>query len=220
MHISGRNNLYRNPVNEKFFAIKKLEKAEKEKKGSRTETMEKTHPELREDGLEISPEGRLAAVLEQEAREQAGSGIEVQEKQSAAKEQDEPGIFGEQSVSEKPDDPEIAEKQDERIVSEKQDDPEVSEEQGGKVAVNVGKRMRQIAAAKSRGQLQQVLALLQKDLSDCKAGLEKGWCDESEIAKVEALISKAEARMSQVPQKSGQEKEQGGLDEFAMASLM
>lgn len=205
MHISGRNNLYRNPVNEKFFAIKKLEKAEKEKKGSRTETMEKTHPELREDGLEISPEGRLAAVLEQEAREQNGSGIEVQEKQ------ENPGILGDQSVSGKPEDPEIA---------EKQDDPEVSEEQGGKVAVNVGKRMRQIAAAKSRGQLQQVLALLQKDLSDCKAGLEKGWCDESEIAKVEALISKAEARMSQVPQKSGQEKEQGGLDEFAMASLM
>ncbi len=214
MHISGRNNLYRNPVNEKFFAIKKLEKAEKEKKGSRTETMEKTYPELREDGLDISLEGRLAAVLEQEAREQNGSGIEVQEKQ------DDPGILGDQSVSGKPEDPENAEKQDGRSVSEKQDDPEVSEEQGGKVAVNVGKRMRQIAAAKSRGQLQQVLALLQKDLSDCKAGLEKGWCDESEIAKVEALISKAEARMSQVPQKSGQEKEQGGLDEFAMASLM
>lgn len=196
MHISGRNNLYRNPVNEKFFAIKKLEKAEKEKKGSRTETMEKTYPELREDGLEISPEGRLAAVLEQEAREQADSGIEAREKQSASKEQEETEI------------------------AEKQDDPEVSEEQGGKVAVNVGKRMRQIAAAKSRGQLQQVLSLLQKDLSDCKAGLEKGWCDESEIAKVEALISKAEARMSQVPQESGQEKEQGGLDEFAMASLM
>lgn len=196
MYISGRNNIYRNPVNEKFFDIKKLEKAEKEEKGSRTETAEKTYPDLREDDLEISPEGRLAVVLEQEAREQAGSGIEAREKQSASKEQEETEI------------------------AEKQDDPEVSEEQGGKVAVNVGKRMRQIAAAKSRGQLQQVLSLLQKDLSDCKAGLEKGWCDESEIAKVEALISKAEARMSQVPQESGQEKEQGGLDEFAMASLM
>ena len=196
MYISGQNNIYRNPVNKKFFDIKRLEKAEKEEKGSRTETAEKTYPDLREDDLEISPEGRLAAVLEQEAREQAGSGIEAREKQSASKEQEETEI------------------------AEKQDDPEVSEEQGGKVAVNVGKRMRQIAAAKSRGQLQQVLSLLQKDLSDCKAGLEKGWCDESEIAKVEALISKAEARMSQVPQESGQEKEQGGLDEFAMASLM
>ena len=196
MYISGQNNIYRNPVNEKFFDIKKLEKAKKEEKGSRAETAEKMYSDLREDDLEISPEGRLAAVLEQEAREQADSGIEAREKQSASKEQEETEI------------------------AEKQDDPEVSEEQGGKVAVNVGKRMRQIAAAKSRGQLQQVLSLLQKDLSDCKAGLEKGWCDESEIAKVEALISKAEARMSQVPQESGQEKEQGGLDEFAMASLM
>ncbi len=196
MYISGQNNIYRNPVNKKFFDIKRLEKAEKEEKGSRAETTEKTYSDLREDDLEISPEGRLAAVLEQEAREQADSGIEVREKQSASKEQEETEI------------------------AEKLDDPEVSEEQGGKVAVNVGKRMRQIAAAKSRGQLQQVLSLLQKDLSDCKAGLEKGWCDESEIAKVEALISKAEARMSQVPQESGQEKDQGGLDEFAMASLM
>lgn len=196
MYISGQNNIYRNPVNKKFFDIKKLEKSEKEEKESRTETTEKMYSDLREDDLEISPEGRLAAVLEQEAREQADSGIEAREKQSASKEQEETEI------------------------AEKQDDPEVSEEQGGKVAVNVGKRMRQIAAAKSRGQLQQVLSLLQKDLSDCKAGLEKGWCDESEIAKVEALISKAEARMSQVPQESGQEKEQGGLDEFAMASLM
>ena len=196
MYISGQNNIYRNPVNKKFFDIKRLEKAEKEEKGSRAETTEKMYSDLREDDLEISPEGRLAAVLEQEAREQADSGIEAREKQSASKEQEETEI------------------------AEKQDDPEVSEEQGGKVAVNVGKRMRQIAAAKSRGQLQQVLSLLQKDLSDCKAGLEKGWCDESEIAKVEALISKAEARMSQVPQESGQEKDQGGLDEFAMASLM
>ena len=196
MYISGQNNIYRNPVNKKFFDIKRLEKAEKEEKGSHAETTEKMYSDLREDDLEISPEGRLAAVLEQEAREQADSGIEAREKQSASKEQEETEI------------------------AEKQDDQEVSEEQGGKVAVNVGKRMRQIAAAKSRGQLQQVLSLLQKDLSDCKAGLEKGWCDESEIAKVEALISKAEACMSQVPQESGQEKDQGGLDEFAMASLM
>lgn len=93
-----------------------------------------------------------------------------------------------------------------------------SEKTGGKVAVNEGKRRRQIAAAKTQAQVQQVLSLLQKDLADCKAGLEKGWCDESEIAKVEALINQAKERMSQVPQKA--EQEEGGLDEFAMASLM
>lgn len=103
---------------------------------------------------------------------------------------------------------------------EVQDGEDTSEKQSGKVAVNVGKRARQIAAAKSRGQIQQVLALLQKDLADCKAGLEKGWCDESEIAKVDALMNSAKARLSEVPQESDQEKGGGGLDEFAMASLM
>lgn len=89
----------------------------------------------------------------------------------------------------------------------------------GEMDIHEGKRRRQIAAAQSRGQVQQVLALLQKDLSDCKAGLEKDWCDESEIARVEALIAAAKDRMSQVPQESRKDS-QGGLDAFAMASLM
>ena len=110
-------------------------------------------------------------------------------------------------------------KEDDKKVEGAADQAESSEKQSGKVAVNEGKRRRQIAAAQSRGQLQQVLALLQGDLSDCKAGLEKGWCDESEIAKVEALIAAAKERMSQVPQES-REDSQCGLDAFAMASLM
>ena len=66
--------------------------------------------------------------------------------------------------------------------------------------------------------IQHVLSLLRKDLSDCKACREKGWCDDSEIAKVEALISRSQARISEVPRKS--DESQGGLDAFAMASLM
>lgn len=97
--------------------------------------------------------------------------------------------------------------------------PETSEREGGKVAVNVGKRMRQIAAAADCNQLQQVMELLKVDMADCKAGLEKGWCDESEIAKVESLIAKAKEKMSQVPQTSDNENA-GGLDAFAIASLM
>jgi len=99
-----------------------------------------------------------------------------------------------------------------------EDAEEVSEQQGGKVAVNVGKRARQIAAAQSREQLQQVLALLQEDMADCKTGLEKGWCDEAEIAKVEALIGQAKARMGQVPEKA--DDSLGGLSVFDLASLM
>lgn len=97
--------------------------------------------------------------------------------------------------------------------------PETSENEGGKVAVNVGKRMRQIAAAADRSQLQQVMELLKVDMADCKAGLEKGWCDEAEIAKVESLIARVKEKMSQVPKESDNENT-GGLDAFAVASLM
>lgn len=196
MYISGRNNIYGNPVNEKLFGVKKTEKMEKKEEISLTEKAEKENPDQKEDSLEISPEGRLAAALEQEMQELADSDIEAQEDQIVSEEKDDEKVSGEQ------------------------DDQSVSEGRSGKVAVNEGKRRRQIAAAKSQGQVQQVLALLQKDLSDCKAGLEKGWCDQSEIAKVEALINSAKARMSQVPQNADQENGQGGLDEFAMASLM
>lgn len=108
--------------------------------------------------------------------------------------------------------------------TEKQESPasedggeEVSESHGGKVAVNEGKRARQIAAAKSRDQVRQVIALLQKDMSDCKAGLEKGWCDEAEIAKVQALLNSAQARLSQVPQEA---EEELGISAFDLASLL
>ncbi len=100
-----------------------------------------------------------------------------------------------------------------------EDIPETSERKSGKVTVNVGKRMRQIAAAADRSQLQQVMELLKVDMADCKAGLEKGWCDESEIAKVESLIARVKEKMSQVPQTADNENT-GGLDAFAIASLM
>lgn len=187
MIISGRNNIYGNHVNEKAFGLNALKKPKKEADTSITEKLIRESQNQQEDSVEISPEGRLAAELEKEIQDLAA---EQQEKETQE-------LSGTDAVE--------------------NEEESVSEEQGGKVAVNEGKRMRQIMAAKSRGQLQQVLALLQKDLSDCKAGLEKGWCDEAEIAKVEALLNKAKARMSEVPQEAEQE---GGLDEFAMASLM
>ena len=178
MFISGLGNVYGNQAEAKTFGVKASEKTETGETRAITEKDGRENYGQREDSLEISLEGRLAAAEEQEAEDS--------------------GEAAEQGV----------------------DGPDTSEKQGGKVGVNEGKRMRQIAAAKSRGQVQQVLALLQKDLADCKAGLEKGWCDEAEIAKVEALISRAEARKSQVPQENSRENGQGGLDEFAMASLM
>ena len=198
MFISGLGNVYGNRAEAKTFGVKASEKTETGVSGAITEKDGQENPGQREDSLEISLEGRLAAAEDQEAH----SGF----------------IAGEAEDSGKAEEQEAEDQRE--AVEQGVDGPDTSEKQSGKVGVNEGKRMRQIAAAKSRGQVQQVLALLQKDLADCKAGLEKGWCDESEIAKVEALINRAKARMSQVPQKSGQEKEQGGLDELAMASLM
>lgn len=98
-----------------------------------------------------------------------------------------------------------------------EDEEEVSERQGGRVGVNQGKRARQIAAAKTRDQVQQVIALLRQDLADCKAGLENGWCDEAEIDKVEALLSSAQSKLSQVPKEAEDEL---GVSEFDLAGLM
>lgn len=98
-----------------------------------------------------------------------------------------------------------------------EEDDEVSESRGGKVAVNEHKRARQIAAAKCQDDVRQVIAMLQKDMSDCKAGLEKGWCDEAEIAKVQALLNSAQARLSQVPREA---EDDLGISEFDLAGLM
>lgn len=83
-----------------------------------------------------------------------------------------------------------------------------TETYGGKVAVNEGKRLRQIASAKNPAQIQMVLALLNTDLSDVKRGKEMNMCDDDEIAKVEALIQQAQQKSSQIQaENNGSEEE-------------
>lgn len=143
------------------------------------------------DYIEISEEARLALEKDKELQALAGADEEEQSEDAQT-------LTGADAIE--------------------QDAEEASEQNSGKVAVNEGKRARQIAAAQSRGEIQQVLALLQGDMADCKAGLESGMCDESEIAKVEALINMAKARMGQVPQES--DDAQTGMDAFDLASLL
>ena len=78
-------------------------------------------------------------------------------------------------------------------------------ERSGKVAVNEGKRARQIASAKTPAQIQVVISLLKKDVSDCENGLSNDMCDENEVKKAKALLQKAMERLSEV---SGNEEEQ------------
>lgn len=183
---------YGNRIKKNTFGAEVPEKSEKKENTSLTAKAVKENPAREEDSMEISPEGRLAVEQEREVQELADSDAVEQNEEETQE------LTGSDEAE--------------------QDEEEVSERSGCRVGVNAGKRARQIVAAQNRAQVQQVLALLQNDLAECKAGLEKGWCDESEIAKVEALLSKANARLSQVPQKT--DDNQGGIDAFALASLM
>ncbi|MDE7066681.1 MAG: hypothetical protein K2O83_03230, partial [Schaedlerella arabinosiphila] len=143
MFISGLGNVYGNQAEAKTFGVKASEKTETGETRAITEKDGRENSGQREDSLEISLEGRLAAAEEQEAYsgfiagEAEDSGISVGLNVNG------PGEAGE---TEAEDSGEAAE--------QGVDGPDTSEKQGGKVGVNEGKRMRQIAAAKSRGQVQ------------------------------------------------------------------
>ena len=106
-------------------------------------------------------------------------------------------------------------------TSEAAENKEVSEEESetisGKVGVNVGKTARKIAAAKTKTQLRAVMAEIAGDMQEVKAGIEKGWCDESEMEKVNSLMAQAQNRMGQVEDREATPEEE---NMFAMASLM
>ena len=107
---------------------------------------------------------------------------------------------------------ETAEAEDTETSSE-----EESETISGKVGVNVGKTARKIAAAKTTSQLRAVIAEIKGDMQEVKAGIEKGWCDESEMEKVNFLMAQAQNRMGQVEDREATPEEE---NMFAMASLM
>ena len=107
---------------------------------------------------------------------------------------------------------EMAETEDTETSSE-----EESETISGKVGVNVGKTARKIAAAKTTRQLRAVIAEIKGDMQEVKAGIEKGWCDESEMEKVNSLMAQAQNRMGQVEDREATPEEE---NMFARASLM
>ena len=94
---------------------------------------------------------------------------------------------------------------------------EESETMSGKVGVNVGKTARKIAAAKTTSQLRAVIAEIKGDMQEVKDGIEKGWCDESEMNKVHSLMAQAQNRMGQVEDREATPEEEQA---FSMASLM
>ena len=86
-----------------------------------------------------------------------------------------------------------------------------------KVGVNVGKTSRKIAVAMTKTQLRAIMAEIVGDRQEVQAGIEKGWCDEAEMDKVNLLMTMAQNRMGQVEDRKPTPEEE---TLFAMASLM
>jgi len=107
---------------------------------------------------------------------------------------------------------EVTEAEENMSDSEKE-----SESVSTSVGVNAGKTARKIAAAKTREQLRMVISEIRNDMQVVKDGMEKGYCDESEMAKVEMLMSMAQNRMGQVEDREATPEEK---NMFALASLM
>ena len=66
------------------------------------------------------------------------------------------------------------------------------------VTFNEAKRARQLAAAKTSGDVEKILSLLEEDLSECEEGLKNNWCDEEEVKKVKAMIERAKELLNKV----------------------
>ena len=114
---------------------------------------------------------------------------------------------------------------EEDVTTEETEEAEATEDTSDKesetvsrsIGVNVGKTARKIAAAKTTSQLRTVIAEIKNDMQEVKAGIEKGWCDESEMDKVNFLMSMAQNRMGQVEDREATPEEE---NMFALASLM
>ena len=92
-----------------------------------------------------------------------------------------------------------------------------SEKVSRSIGVNVAKTARKIAAAKTTSQLRAVIAEIKNDMQEVKEGIKNGWCDKSEMEKVNSLMAQAQNRMGQVEDREATPEEE---NMFALASLM
>lgn len=163
-----------------------------------------------------SSEGR-ARILTSEIETDKARGADTSAKERELQRIEEHTENAKKMLGEKAEESEGAKTDEEKEDSESEalkpkDETGNDEERKGSVAVNVGKRNRQIAAAKSLSQIQMVLSMVQKDVSDCKNGKAQGMCDDDEIAKAEALLEQAQSRLSEIRGQSAEEQEENEKD--------
>lgn len=150
---------------------------------------------------EIFADEKITSLMTEDIKEVLnGSALQVNEKQQPREDQ---LLIGQENID---------------GVKEENDQEEDSEKRSGRVAFNQGKRARQLASAKNASQVQMVIGLLKKDLSDCENGVANDMCDENEVAKVKAMLQKAMERLSEVANVS--DEEQKGGDSFLINMLM
>ncbi|MBE6075012.1 MAG: hypothetical protein E7202_10950 [Selenomonas ruminantium] len=70
------------------------------------------------------------------------------------------------------------------------------------VGINADKWRRQIAAAATRGDMQDVVALLEQDLQQLEEGLRLNQCDAAEVEKAKKLLEQAKERMGRLPDRA------------------
>lgn len=88
----------------------------------------------------------------------------------------------------------------------------------GCVSINVGKLARMLAAAKTRSQVQAVIAKIQADLMECEAGKNNGMdVDEASVKAAEQLLVEAKFRMSSAEDREATPEEEMAA---ALASFM
>ena len=112
-------------------------------------------------------------------------------------------------------DPEAADKVEEKTEEEAQGDQTGT---SGRVGINAAKLARMLAAAKTRSQVQAVIAKIEADLRECDAGKAQGMdVDEASVRAAEQLLSEARSRLG-----SAESREATTAEEMAsaLASLM
>lgn len=116
--------------------------------------------------------------------------------------------------------------QEEQIGQEKAEEEQTGQEEAkgdqtgssGKVGINAGKLARMLAAAKTRAQVQAVIAKIQADLNECEAGEKNGMdVDEASVKAAQQLLQQANSQMSSAENREATPEEEMAA---ALASLM
>ena len=110
------------------------------------------------------------------------------------------------------------------LVEEQEAETEQEEASGdqsgssGKVGINAGKLARMLAAAKTRAQVQAVIAKIQADLNECEAGKNNGMdVDEASVKAAQQLLQQAHSQMGSAENREATPEEEMAA---ALASLM